>query len=105
MAIDMRKEQVFHLEDVCRFLPASARTGNRPHPASVSRWITRGLKAGDGTVVRLEAVKAGGSLCTSREAVERFFGELTRLAGLDTSMVVDERAGNDSRKLHAAGLK
>ena len=41
------------------------------------RWILRGLRAKDGFVVRLEAVKIGGRLCTSQEALQRFFDRLS----------------------------
>ena len=38
-------------------------------PATASRWINKGVLAGDGTRVRLEAVKVGRSLMTTKESV------------------------------------
>jgi hypothetical protein len=35
------------------------------------------VRAKDGLVVRLECVKFGGRLCTSREALQRFFDRLS----------------------------
>jgi hypothetical protein len=107
MSIDTREEKVYPLNAIRKFLPPSARTGNPPHPSVVFRWIKRGLKAGDGTTVYLDAVKAGNSLCTSREAVERFFSELTARSGLPvkTSTVLARDRDRISRELKAAGLK
>ncbi|MEK6239035.1 MAG: hypothetical protein N2C14_30335, partial [Planctomycetales bacterium] len=45
---------------------------------SAYRWISQGLRAGDGHRVRLQAVKLGRKLCTTSAAIERFFDELTR---------------------------
>jgi hypothetical protein len=106
MAIDTREEQVYPLNAIRKFLPPSPRTGNPVHPSVVFRWIKRGLKAGDGTTVHLDAVKAGNNLCTSREAVERFFSDLTARSGLPiTAQTVGSRERERiSRDLRAAGL-
>jgi hypothetical protein len=53
-----------------------ARRGDRPAHASCGfRWAKYGLRG-----IRLETIRIGGTLCTSRQAMERFF---TRLAELD----------------------
>lgn len=105
--IDTREEQVFPLPAIRRYLPPSTRTGKPVHPSVVSRWIKTGLKAGDGSTVRLEAVKCGGSLCTSREAIERFFAELTAKSGLSVRPAVATARERErtSRELVALGLK
>jgi hypothetical protein len=41
------------------------------------RWIRRGVKRADGTVVKLEAVRLGSRWITSREALSRFVASLT----------------------------
>lgn len=46
-------------------------------PSTVTRWIHKGIRAGDGTIVRLEAVKIDKSLMTTRESIRRFFTTLT----------------------------
>jgi hypothetical protein len=107
MSIDTREEQVFPLNAIRKFLPPSPRTGNPVHPSVIFRWIKRGLKAADGTVVHLDAVKAGSSLCTSREAIERFFGELTARCGLPATAprVSARERQRITRDLKAAGLQ
>ncbi len=107
MSIDTREEQVYPLPAIRQFLPPSTRTGKPVHPSVIFRWIKRGLRAGDGTVVHLEAVKAGNSLCTSREAVERFFSELTARSGLPVrpAVVSARDRARISCELKVAGLK
>lgn len=57
-------------------LPAAAKTvkrnGRSVATSTVYRWATRGI---DG--IRLETIQAGGVLCTSKPAVDRFFTRLT----------------------------
>jgi hypothetical protein len=36
-----------------------------------------GRKSRDGMIVRLETIKFGGTTCTSKEALQRFFDRLT----------------------------
>src|SRR5258708_7903296 len=107
MPIDSREEQCYTLSNIRRFLPATTRSGKPPHPSVVYRWCTRGLKAKDGSIVRLEAIICGGAICTSREAVERFFGDLTARSGLVASPRVASRDERErtSRELVELGLK
>jgi hypothetical protein len=108
MGIDARKEELYTLQGIRQFLPRTNRTGNPVHPSVVFRWIKRGIKAGDGTIVRLKAIKAGSRLCTTREAVDRFFDDLTaRAAGVAPleSRAKPGRHERTSRKLVSAGLK
>ena len=107
MSIDVSKEKLYPLAAIRQFLPESARTGRPVHPTVIARWITRGLKAKDGTGVHLEAVKAGQALCTSREAIKRFFDELTRRENLPADRPTVQRAPQEStsRRLASAGLK
>src|SRR5262245_30432403 len=108
MPIDSREETCYTLANIRRFLPATTRAGKPPHPSVIYRWITRGLKAKDGSVVRLEALVCGGAICTSREAVERFFAELTARSGLPVASpaVLSRREREQtSRELKALGLK
>jgi hypothetical protein len=107
MSIDTLIEKLYPLAAIRQFLPESARTGKPVHPSVISRWITRGLKVKDGTVVHLEAVKAGNALCTSREAVGRFFAELTARNRFPGNRAAAGRAGNEdtSQRLVELGLK
>jgi len=79
----LQGETLYSLRELVEFIPRSTRTGRKRHRSVLWRWASRGLKAGDGeTRVFLEVVKAGGSLATSKEAIHRFFEELTRLSSL-----------------------
>jgi hypothetical protein len=46
------------------------------NPSTAFRWVLRGLPAGDGTRVRLEALRRGKRWLTTAAAVARFFGAL-----------------------------
>jgi hypothetical protein len=54
-----------------KWLPGR-RGGRRLNVSTVFRWAQVGIKG-----VRLEAVKIGGTLCTSEPALKRFFERLT----------------------------
>jgi len=68
--INVAKENLISLTDAAKKLPRR-RSGKRPHIATLYRWAQRGLHG-----VRLETLQAGGSRCTSVEALARFFAEL-----------------------------
>jgi hypothetical protein len=53
------------------------RGGKRPHVATLYRWAKDGVLADDGTVVVLETIRVGRTLCTSDEAIQRFCERLT----------------------------
>ena len=71
--MDIQSEHVFPLGDLPRqkCIPRR-RGGKRLHKSTGFRWVQRGLRG-----VRLEAIRIGGTLCTSVEAVQRFFDALT----------------------------
>ncbi len=58
-------EDVITLADARKELAAI--TGKRPDKATMSRWVHRGVGG-----VRLEAVRLGVQLLTSRQAITRF---------------------------------
>jgi hypothetical protein len=67
------------LAQIARRIPSTK--GDRPvHPATLTRWILRGAKAPDGTVIKLEARKFPGGWKVTEEAVERFLDRLTQAA-------------------------
>lgn len=70
--IDISSETVLTLNNAAAELPRR-RKGSRPHVATLYRWAQRGLRG-----VRLETIQVGGTCCTSREAMQRFFDALTR---------------------------
>src|SRR5205809_192495 len=68
------------LAQVARKVP-SFRNGRPTSPGCLWRWATRGAKAADGTIVRLETVNlCGGRLLTSEAALARFLARLTAAA-------------------------
>jgi hypothetical protein len=76
MAIDPLTEKLRSFAEAARRLPA-LRVGKPVSPSTVWRWTTRGVRARDGMLVRLEAIKVGGTCCTSDQALQRFFQALS----------------------------
>jgi len=74
--IDLASEELITLKDAAAILPRRRR-GKKPAFSTTWRWTTRGLKR-----LKLETIRVGGTLCTSREALQRFFDRLTELDGL-----------------------
>jgi hypothetical protein len=63
-------EDIRPMARAAKWLPT--RRGDRPpHASCLFRWAKHGLRG-----VRLETLRVGGTLCTSREALERFFARL-----------------------------
>ena len=76
MAIDALTEKLRSFAEAAQRLPA-LRCGKPVNPSTVWRWTTRGVRDRDGLIVRLEAIKVGGTCCTSDEALQRFFHALS----------------------------
>jgi hypothetical protein len=76
MPINLATEVLRPLADAAGKLPP-LRGGKAVSPSTVWRWSTRGVRARNGGVVRLETIKIGGTCCTSDEALARFFRTLT----------------------------
>ncbi len=72
--IDPTTETVISLTDASRSLPAR-RAGKKPHVSCLYRWSTSGCRG-----VILETIQIGGTRCTSKEALGRFFRRLTQQA-------------------------
>ncbi len=70
--IDILSEKVVSFTEATGHLPRR-RKGKRPHVATVYRWAQKGCKG-----VRLETIQVGGTKCTSLEALQRFFEQLTQ---------------------------
>jgi hypothetical protein len=76
MAIDIRSESILSLNNAAKVLPRR-RQGKKPHFSTVWRWAMKGCRG-----VRLETIRVGGTLCTSREALQRFFDQLSAPDGV-----------------------
>jgi hypothetical protein len=64
--IDIATEQVVNFREGARLCPGR-RQGRKPHVSTFYRWARMGL----------ETIRVGGQLCTSVEAMQRFFDRLT----------------------------
>ena len=70
MAIDFSQEEILTFSEAAKRLPRR-RAGKKTHVATLYRWASRGLKG-----IALETIHVGGTSCTSREALQRFFERL-----------------------------
>lgn len=78
--IDALSEQIISLTEAAKILP-QRRGGKRPHVSCVYRWTLSGCRG-----VKLESIQVGGTRCTSREALGRFFERLSHAAGTDRDL-------------------
>lgn len=94
--IDVQTETLVSLSEAAASLPRR-RAGKKPHTATLYRWTTRGCKG-----IVLESLAIGGTRCTSREALQRFF---ERLSGLPSGCS-QPKPRNESveRELDRAGI-
>jgi hypothetical protein len=69
--IEILRESLVTFGEAARALP-SRQLGKRIHPSTLYRWAVRGIRG-----QRLEVVRIGGTLYTSREALHRFTERLT----------------------------
>lgn len=83
--IQLKNESVLSLREACRKLP-HRRAGRPTHPATLYRWATEGLRG-----IRLESIQIGGTLCTSLEALQRFFERLSHRKNSPCGKVSDEK--------------
>jgi hypothetical protein len=75
VAIDTTREFPLSLTDTAKVYPKVDKRGWSP--SAVFRHIRQGLRGGDGSIVKLESVRVGARLCSSAEAVHRFFAALS----------------------------
>lgn len=70
--IDIRTEKTFPLSQIAKRDELPRRRRGKPlNVATLYRWAKNGLRGG-----RLETIQVGGTLCTSVEALQRFFDAL-----------------------------
>lgn len=74
--IDPLCERLISLATAAKLCPRR-RGGKRPHVSCLYRWTVTGCRS-----VLLESVQVGGTRCTSREALARFFVALTAASGV-----------------------
>ena len=66
--------------------------GRRIHPTTIWRWARRGVRAADGTRIRLRITKIGGRNYVVLQELENFFRQLSRLPSKDNAHRGVERA-------------
>ena len=72
MGIDLQLEHIVAFSRVPQLACIPRRRQDRRlHVSTIYRWHLRGIKG-----VRLEAIRVGGTFCTSIEALQRFFERL-----------------------------
>lgn len=76
MPIDLTCDELISLREASAMLPR-LRGGKPVHVATLSRWITTGVRSLDGRRVHLEAARVGVAWVTSPEALDRFARRLT----------------------------
>jgi uncharacterized protein DUF1580 len=69
--IDSTTETLLSLAQAAEQLPRRRR-GRQTHISTIYRWATAGCRG-----VVLESIQIGGTRCTSREALQRFFERLS----------------------------
>ncbi len=77
------------------------RAGSRTHTSTWFRWAMSGCRG-----VRLETVRCGAALCTTREAVLRFFARLSDPAAAPNTITPAQRRNQTEKadaELSAAG--
>jgi hypothetical protein len=55
----------------------STHTGKSTHPGTLTRWIKRGVRLSDGSVLKLAARRYPGGWTITDEAVDEFISRLT----------------------------
>jgi hypothetical protein len=69
--IDSTTETLISLADAAKSVPRRRR-GRKTHLSTLYRWATVGIRG-----VMLETLQCGGSRCTSRQALQRFYEKLS----------------------------
>lgn len=72
---------------------AKRRTGKRPHPSSIWRWIKKGVRGGS---IRLEAIYHGGYWQTTDAAFDAFLQAQTE-AALNSQATTDDVSDDELR--------
>jgi hypothetical protein len=92
-------ETVISLADAAQLLPRRRR-GRKIHVSTFYRWTTVGCRG-----VVLETIQIGGTRCTSREALQRFFERLSSPSGGRTPAIGGRTVARRQRESAAAGRK
>ena len=92
MSIDLLSEQPISLTEAAKHLPRRRR-GKKPHVSCLYRWSAGGCRG-----IVLETVQIGGTRCTSREALARFFERLTQISNPAGHQAISSERRDRQRK-------
>src|ERR671917_2663589 len=76
MPFDLTSEPALTLSQAAKLVP-SYRAGRSTHVSRLVRWIVNGVRADDGRIIKLEAMRLGGQWVTSAAALQRFAEAMT----------------------------
>ncbi len=99
--IDIQREKLITLSEAAKFVPRRRR-GRKVSTSTIYRWASKsGLRG-----TRLLTIRAGGAMCTSVEALQRFFDALIALDRESSRDTVDDHSADPSidRALAKYGL-
>lgn len=90
--VNLLSEQLLSLSDAAKLVPVR-RGGRKAHVSCIYRWTTTGCKG-----IVLESIQCGGTRCTSKEALARFFCSLSgNLPQANTETAASRERARDSR--------
>jgi hypothetical protein len=96
VAIDILTETVLPFAAAARSIPR-LRAEKPVNPATLWRWASHGLRG-----VKLETIRCGGTRCTSREALKRFFAALAGESA--PALTPRQQSERTSQELDAIGI-
>src|SRR5438045_1552712 len=114
MAIDLTTQKALRPPQAAKLIPPLRRKlgeDGRPediptHPATITRWILKGLRTPDGRLVKLEAARLPSGWVTTADALAEFLAAITpRTVAQEPGPTAAEqrrRAEHADRQLEAA---
>src|SRR5262249_31811722 len=69
-SLQLLSEQLISLPQAARRIPPYR--GGRTNPSTIFRWVTKGVRLPDSSLLGLEGIRLAGRWITSSEAVDRF---------------------------------
>src|SRR5262245_61856421 len=100
--IDLSCETAHNLSDLCQYVPPG-RDGTKTHLSTLLRWVLKGVRAADGRVVRLDALRLGGRWISARQALQRFAEALTPRAEAPAPIQTPRSPSKRQRAAEKAG--
>ena len=96
--ISVFDETIITLAQAAAILPRR-RAGKKTAVQTLYRWAAKGHRG-----VQLEVVKVGATTCTSKQALQRFFNQLTELDHQPVAPRLEPQQAMVESQLDAAGI-